>query len=63
MSDIPYEDDIPVWLKPIQDELTEREREYAETLKRNNTNKTKKRHEQNDESLSDEKERTKREER
>ena len=29
MSDIPYEDDIPVWLKPIQDELTEKEREYA----------------------------------
>tara|TARA_A100001037_G_C15089689_1_gene608430 strand:+ start:698 stop:1054 length:357 start_codon:yes stop_codon:yes gene_type:complete len=30
MSDIPYEvDPIPVWLKPIEHELTEKEREYA----------------------------------
>ena len=29
MSDIPYEDELPVWLKPIKDELTEREKEYA----------------------------------
>ena len=29
MSDIPYTDEIPVWLKPIENELTEKEKEYA----------------------------------
>ena len=29
MSDIPYTDEIPGWLKPIENELTEKEKEYA----------------------------------